>query len=65
MLIKESYSRDLKGARLYRTYSDKGMYIRKVGTNEVYEHAIDIEGTPYVYEETDKEIPSRNADKKK
>jgi len=32
------------------------MYIRKVGTTEEYSEAIDIEGAPYTYEETDKEI---------
>ena len=31
-------------------------YIKKVGTNEEYSEAIDIEGAPYEYEETNKEI---------
>lgn len=44
------------GVNLYRTYSDANKYIKKVGTNEEYSEAIDIEGAPYVYEETDKEI---------
>jgi hypothetical protein len=26
---------------------------RKVGTNEVYDEAIDVDGTPFTYEETD------------
>lgn len=34
----------------------QAVYIRKVGTNEVYSEAVDIEGAPYEYEETDKEI---------
>ena len=35
-----------------------GLMIRKVGTNEVYESAIDIESAPYEYEETDITIPT-------
>lgn len=41
------------GVNLYKTYSDKGLIIRKAGTNEEYDVAIDIETAPYVYEETD------------
>jgi hypothetical protein len=32
------------------------MKIHKVGTSEVYDEAIDIEGAPYIYEETDEPI---------
>lgn len=39
-----------------RTYSDKGYYIRKVGTEEVYSEAIDLPSMGYTYEETDKSI---------
>lgn len=42
--------------RLYRTYSDNNKYIRKEGTSEEYSEAIDVEGAPYSYEETDREI---------
>ena len=41
---------------LYRTFSDEGLQIRKVGTDEVYDEAIDVEYAPYTYEETDKPI---------
>ena len=44
------------GVNLYKTYSDNNWYIRKVGTNEEYSEAIDVEGSGYTYEETDKEI---------
>ena len=44
------------GVNLYKTYSDANKYIRKVGTDEVYSEAIDVEGSGYTYEETDKEI---------
>lgn len=53
MIIKEFYKTRQDGVNLFRTYSDKGMQIRKVGTDEVYDEAIDIENAPYTYEETD------------
>lgn len=56
MVRTEYYSTRADGARLIRTYSDKNLYIRKVGTDEVYSEAIDIEGKDYVYEETDEVI---------
>ena len=56
MIQKEFYRQREDGVNLFRTYSDENKYIRKVGTNEEYSEAIDIEGAPYEYEETDKEI---------
>lgn len=56
MIIKEFYKTREDGVNLNRTYSDKGLKIRKVGTDEVYDEAIDIEGAPYTYEETDEPI---------
>lgn len=53
MVIKEFYMTRNDGVNLYRSYSDKSVQIRKVGTDEVYDDAIDIEGAPYTYEETD------------
>lgn len=53
MIIKEFYKTRTDGVNLYRTYSDKGLKIRKVGTDEIYDDAIDIENIPYTYEETD------------
>lgn len=53
MIIKEFYgTREEDGVNLFKTYSDEGFKIRKVGTNEVYDEAIDIEGAPFNYEET-------------
>ena len=37
-------------------YIPTGFKIRKVGTEEMYSEAIDIDGAPYVYEETDIDI---------
>ena len=56
MIVREFYSTRKDGVNLFRTYSDANKYIRKVGTDEVYSEAIDIERAPYEYEETDKEI---------
>jgi hypothetical protein len=56
MIVREFYQTRQDGVNLYRTYSDENKYIHKVGTNEEYSEAIDIEGAPYEYEETDREI---------
>lgn len=56
MIVREFYMTRKDGVNLFRTYSDNNKYIRKVGTNEEYSEAIDIESVPYTYEETDKEI---------
>jgi hypothetical protein len=53
MIHKEFYKTRQDGVNLYRSYSDRGVQIRKVGTDEIYDEAVDIEGVPYVYEETD------------
>ena len=41
------------GVNLYRTYSDLNLKIRKVGTDEIYDEAIDVEDATFIYEETD------------
>lgn len=41
---------------LYKTYSDKGLKIQKVGTDEIYDEAIDVENALFVYEETDQAL---------
>ena len=56
MIVREFYLTRKDGVNLFRTYSDANKYIKKVGTNEEYSEAIDIEGAPYEYVETDKEI---------
>lgn len=52
-IIKEFYRTRNDGVNLYRTYSDSNYMIQKVGTDEVYEEAIDVETSNYEYEETD------------
>lgn len=56
MVITEFYRTRNDGVRLFKTFSNKNKYIRKVGTNKEYEEAIDIENSGFEYEETDKEI---------
>ena len=53
MIVKVFYRTREDGVILYRTYSSEGLQIRKVGTDEVYDEAIDIENAPFTYEETD------------
>lgn len=56
MLKKEFYRTREDGANLYRTYSDENYKIHKIGTDEIYDEAIDIEDADYEYEETDEKI---------
>ena len=56
MVVKEFYRTRKDGVNLYRNYSDQNLKIRKVGTEEIYDEAIDVEFAPYTYEETDMPI---------
>ena len=58
MIVREYLMTRKDGVKLFKTYSDQNKYIRKVGTEEEYDIAIDIENAPYTYEETEKEIES-------
>ena len=53
MVIKEFFRTREDGENLYRSYSDRNVQIKKVGTDEIYDEAIDIENAPFAYEETD------------
>lgn len=55
MIVTEFYSERRDGVKLYRTYSDTGMGLRQIETGVVYSEAIDVEGTPFTYEETEQE----------
>lgn len=41
------------GVKLYRSYSDNDMMLRKDGTDQLYTEAIDVENSGYTYIETD------------
>lgn len=60
MVVKEFYRTRNDGVNLYRSYSNDGFYIQKVGTNEVYTEAIDVENAPYNYVETSDRIEERD-----
>lgn len=60
MIIKEFYATRKDGVNLYKTYSDKNVYIKKQGTDEKYDIAIDVENAPYTYEETEEVIENGN-----
>lgn len=56
MITREFYKVRNDGVMLYRTYSTDKLKIRKVGTDEVYDEAIDVDNAPFVYEETAEKI---------
>ena len=58
MLKKEIVT--IEGTEFTRHYSDSGVFIRKIGTEELYEEALDGVPCPYSYEETVMEIPIEN-----
>ena len=55
-IIKEFYRTREDGVNLYRAYSNLDLKIQKSGTDEIYEEAVDVEGSSYVYVETDLSI---------
>ena len=60
MIIREFYRTRKDKVNLFRTFSDKGLKIRKVGTDDVYDEAIDIDSALFFYEETDEKIEDRS-----
>lgn len=56
MIQREFYTQRKDGVKLYRTYSDAGMMIRQNETGVEYAEAIDVEGVPYTYTETETPI---------
>lgn len=62
MIVREFYSARADGVNLYRSFSEDGFKIRKVGTDEIYDEAIDVENAGYIYEETDVSIEGAGED---
>lgn len=62
MIVREFYRKREDGVNLYRTYSDKGMYIIQNQTGVEYSEAIDVESATYTYTETDKPIEETPAE---
>lgn len=52
MIVKEFYKTRKDMVNLYKTYSNDGFMIQKVGTDEIYAEAIDVETANYEYVET-------------
>lgn len=61
MVNKEFYKTREDGVNLYRTYSDNGFMIQKIGTDEFYEEAIDVESAIFTYVETQQQIVTKYA----
>lgn len=62
MVKKEFYAERKDGVILLRSFSDKSLKINKVGTEETYNSAIDVESAEYEYEETDIPIDVKEGD---
>ena len=62
MIITEYYKTRKDGVVLNRTYSDAGFYILQNETGIEYSEAVDVEGAPYTYSETDKPIEELEAE---
>ena len=56
MIKREFYKERNDGVKLYKTYSDENYKIQKVGTDEIYSEAIDVESSNYEYIETNEKI---------
>ena len=56
MIKREFYKERNDGVKLYKTYSDENYRIRKVGTDEIYDEAIDVFPIQYNYEETSEKV---------
>ena len=53
MIIKDFYLTRNDGIKLYITYSDQGVKIKRIDTEMLYDSAVDIETANYEYIETD------------
>lgn len=65
MIVRSFYERRFDGVDLYRTYSDGGYFILQNETGVKYGEAIDVEGAPYTYSETDELIPIEESQEEK
>ena len=64
MIVRKYYKTRKDKVKLYKTYSDNNKIIHKIGTDEEYDIAIDVENAPFEYEETDKDIPKIDEESK-
>lgn len=55
-MIKRVLYKELKdGTKLYKRYSDIGLKLKKIGTDEYYTAAIDSDENTYLYMEVEEE----------
>lgn len=59
MIVKEFYRTREDGVNLFLTKSTEGLRIRKVGTDEIYDEAIDVETSRHYYVETQEKIETK------
>lgn len=59
-IVREFYKTRKDGVNLYKTYSNEGYMIHKLNTEEIYDEAIDVENTPFEYEETTEKIETED-----
>lgn len=64
MIVKEFLRTRADGVNLYRTYSDQNLKIKQVETGAIYNQAIDVEGAPFTYVETDQAVEVRKPRRK-
>ena len=62
MIVREFYTSRKDGVNLFKTFSNENFYIRQIETGIKYSEAIDVEGAPYTYEETNELIESLSQD---
>ena len=56
MIVKEEFKTRADGVKLFRTYSDEGKRLIQNETGIEYDEAIDVEGAPYTYTESDENV---------
>ena len=61
MIITKYYLTREDGAVLNRTYSDEGRVILQNETGNLYDEAIDVEGSGYTYTETEEFVEGSDA----
>ena len=59
-IVTEYFKTREDGVVLNRTYSDAGFYILQNETGIEYSEAVDVEGAPYTYTETDELIETED-----
>ena len=62
MIVKEFFMTRFDGVDLYRNYSDLNLKILQEQTGAIYDEAVEVEGAPYTYIETDIPIEEEDTD---